>query len=363
MKKKTLFILLPNLEPGGAEHIVITLLRYFDRSVFEITLIVLDSASGSLRAKVPSDVQLVAMNKRRVRTALPELLALLREKKPDILFSNLSHLNLGLAMCRWWLPRKSALIVRESNVISQNVKLFPFSLLFILLYKFFYRNIDVIICQSTEMADDLRQHYHISSSQIRVVNNPVDIAFLEKRAGELTLARPAKHVFVACGRLHYQKGFDLLLHALSGLNRTDWVLWMIGEGELADKLQALSAELGIADRVSFMGFEENPYPYFKQADLFILSSRFEGMPNVVLEALALNTQVLATPAPGGVTALLSKSNACDLAQDISASALLSALESYFSDKMKRTIEPEVIEPYKVETVTKQYEQVLIDVST
>ena len=93
MKKKTLFILLPNLEPGGAEHIVITLLRYFDSAVFEITLIVLDSAKGSLRAKVPSDVKLLALNKKRVRTALPELLTLLREKKPDIVFSNLSHLT------------------------------------------------------------------------------------------------------------------------------------------------------------------------------------------------------------------------------------------------------------------------------
>ena len=362
MKKKTLFILLPNLKPGGAEHIVITLLQYFDRSIFEITLIVLDSASGSLRARVPSDIQLVAMNKTRVRTALLELLALLRKKKPDIVFSNLSHLNLGLAMCRWWLPSKSTLIVRESNVISQNVKLFPFSLLFILLYKFFYRNIDVIICQSTEMADDLRQHYHIPRDQIREINNPVDIALLQKRADEIILKRPAKYVFVACGRLHYQKGFDLLLHALSGLKRRDWVLWMIGEGDLADELKALSVDLGIADRISFMGFEENPYPYFKQADLFILSSRFEGMPNVVLEALALNTQVVATPSPGGVTALLSKSNACTLAQDISACGLLSALESYFSNKSIQTIEPEVIEPYKVESVTKQYEQVLIDIS-
>ena len=110
------------------------------------------------------------------------------------------------------------------------------------------------------------------------------------------------------------------------------------------------------------GVEENPYPYFKQADLFILSSRFEGMPNVVLEALALNTQVVATPSPGGVTALLSKSNACTLAQDISACGLLSALESYFSNKSIQTIEPEVIEPYKVESVTKQYEKVLLDIS-
>ena len=86
MKKKTLFILLPNLEPGGAEHIVITLLRYFDRSVFEITLIVLASASGSLGAKVPKDVQLVALNKKRVRTHCQSYL-FCSGKKPDIVFS------------------------------------------------------------------------------------------------------------------------------------------------------------------------------------------------------------------------------------------------------------------------------------
>ena len=135
------------------------------------------------------------------------------------------------------------------------------------------------------MADDLLKHYYIKSQDIQIINNPVDTDAMLKKAEAFTPERLAPHMFLACGRMHVQKGFDLLLKALSRLNRKDWALWLIGDGELTDELGALSAELRIADKVCFLGFQD-PYPYFKAADAFVLSSRFEGMPNVVLEALA-----------------------------------------------------------------------------
>lgn len=361
MKKKSLFILLPNLEPGGAEHVVMMLLNYFDRTVFKMTLIVIDSGDGNLRPKVPADIRLIALNKRRVRSALPALITLLRLNKPDIIFSNLSHLNLGLAMCKCWLPPNSNLVVRESNIISQNVRLYSFSFVFKLLYKIFYKNIDIIICQSDEMADDLRQYYNIPSRKIRTINNPLDILSLQKRAGEFVPKRTSEYVFVACGRLDYQKGFDLLLHSLSDLSNPNWVLWMIGEGKLARELRELSADLGISDKVTFLGFKENPYPYLKYADLFILSSRFEGIPNVVLESLALKTPVIATPAPGGVTALLSKSKACIVADDISVDGISSALEAYFKDTRFQKIEDELVAPFQVKFVTRQFEKTFLEI--
>ena len=361
MKKKTLFVLLPNLNLGGAEHIVITLLKNFDRSLFEITLVVLDAGSGCLKNQVPSDVQLVMLNRKRIRTALVKLVCLLRAEQPDILFSNLSHLNLGLAILRFTLPKKTSLIVRESNIVSKNVKLFPFSAMFRALYKLFYRHIDMIICQSSEMAEDLLKNYSVKSQNIKIINNPVDTHAILEKGEAFTPKRLASHVFVACGRMHVQKGFHLLINALSELNRKDWVLWLIGDGDLKDELGALSVNLGIDDNIRFLGFQENPYPYFKVADAFILSSRFEGMPNVVLEALAMNTQVIATPAPGGVTALLIKSSSCIIADDISVDGINSALLSYFRDPRKKKIEAELIAPFKVEAVTKQFEQTFIDI--
>ena len=211
------------------------------------------------------------------------------------------------------------------------------------------------------MADDLLKHYYIKSQNIRIINNPVDEDAMLKKAEAFTPERLAPHMFVACGRMHVQKGFDLLLKAMSRLNRKDWALWLIGDGELIDELGALSAELGISDKVCFLGFQENPYPYFKVADAFILSSRFEGMPNVVLEALAVNTQVIATPALGGVTALLSNSSACIVADDISVDGIVTAVETYFLNTKKQKIEAELIAPYKVDAVTKQFEQTFIDI--
>ena len=110
-----------------------------------------------------------------MRSALPKLFKLIKSEKPDIVFSNLSHLNLALAIFKFLLPKMTSLVVRESNILSHNIKLFPHKNIFNLLYKIFYKNIDTIICQSSEMAEDLVKNYHIKSQYIKVINNPVDV--------------------------------------------------------------------------------------------------------------------------------------------------------------------------------------------
>lgn len=358
MNIRSLFICLPNLEKGGAEQVTINLLRNFDRSLFKITLVVLDNANGKLRKQVPLDVEILALNKTRVLNAIPKLIQILRNKKPDIVFSNLSHLNLALAISKPLLPKKIKLVARESNVVSINVIFFPFSKLFVYLYRVFYRNIDTIVCQSSEMADDLLNNFNVKQGNIRIINNPVDLDFIQRKAGSFKPSKPAKYVFVACGRLNFQKGFDLLLDAVADLKNIDWALWIIGEGKLKSKLKAKALKLNVQDRVKFLGYKENPYPYFSEADAFILSSRFEGMPNVVLEALAVGTMIISTPAPGGVCLLLNKSKCGILADDISSIALYNAIQTYLKNPEDYKIDSDLIKPYLIREVTEQFEQVM-----
>ena len=312
---------LPNLFIGGAERVIVTLLKHIDTHRFEVTLISLGYIDPGLAKEIPRDIKLVSFGKQSVRTGLWSLIKFIRNNPPDILFSGLSHLNLALSTIWFLMPKKTKIVVRESNVVSENVKLFPFSLLFKLLYKLFYWRLSLIICQSQEMADDLQQNYNVKSSSLRILRNPLDRVFLFNKANSVIEKTNAKNLFVACGRLEFQKGFDILLEAIRLLSNVDFELHIIGQGPLHQKLQRLASNLELGGKVKFLGFQENPFPFIKQADLFILSSRFEGMPNVVLEAIALGTPVVSTPAPGGVIELLKDSKACILADDISAKSL------------------------------------------
>ena len=142
--------------------------------------------------------------------------------------------------------------------------------------------------------------------------------------------------------------------ALALTNLESVSLIIIGEGILLRKLEKQAEALGLENKVSFLGFKANPYPFFKQADTFILSSRFEGMPNVVLESLALGTPVIATPAPGGVVELLNNIDGCLIGSDITAESLASAIV-IFSQKPLKTISPEIMDHLAAQSIAQQYE--------
>ena len=132
-------------------------------------------------------------------------------------------------------------------------------------------------------------------------------------------------------------------------------LTIIGEGPLRESLEQLAADSGVAQQVRFVGFQRNPYPFLARADAFVLSSRFEGFPNVVLEALACGTPVIATPAPGGVAEIIGGIAGCLLATEISAVALARELDRFVKGTR---LSAEVVRPYEVGTIVRRYEAAL-----
>ena len=194
-----------------------------------------------------------------------------------------------------------------------------------------------------------------------IIHNPVDTDFIfgeinkpnnfgEKDAGLIYL--------VAAGRLVSQKGFDLLIDALAMLRNQHVRLDILGEGPLLDDLKQLAQSKGVGKQVHFAGFQSNPYSWFARADGFVFSSRYEGLPNVALEALACGTPVIATPAPGGVREILDDMPECLLANDVSAKALAKAVSDWIAGSRKR-VPGTAIKPYGLERVIGQYEEVLL----
>lgn len=358
-----LFII-PTLHGGGAERVVTTLLRHLDRSRFKPALAVVDTREAFFLNDVPEDVEFIDLSRRRVRYALPKIVALIWKRRPDVVFSTLGHLNLALAMLRPLLPRHPRYIARETNVVSQALVAYGNPWLWQWMYRRFHRNHDVVVCQSQAILDDLVANYALPKERTVLIHNPVDVERIRRLAAE---TRPENTpVFerhsaivrlVAAGRLFKVKGFDLLIEALARLRDTQVRLTILGAGPLRPSLERLAHQKGVADRVRFAGFQANPYTWFARADAFVLSSRYEGLPNVVLEALACCTPVIATPAPGGTREILDDIAECVVAREVSAQALADAIGEWLEGS--RDCVPETaVAPYRLSVIMARYEQLL-----
>ena len=290
--------ILPSFAGGGAERVVLTLIGALDRARFAPELIVLDGA-GPLVALVPGDVPVTDLARPRLRAALPALIGALRARRPAAVLSSLGYINVALLACRRFLPVGVRLVVREANMPSLSLPANPWPSLFRLLYRRYYPRADVVLCSSRAMADEMTRLIGVPDKRIRQLVNPVDVAALRATA-ERPRREPGEGArFVAAGRLSRQKGFDRLLGMFAPLP-ADAHLTIFGQGPDAAALAALAARLGLNDRVRFAGFEPAPWASYAGADALLLPSRWEGMPNVALEALACGAPVIATPESGGV---------------------------------------------------------------
>lgn len=361
-KPLTLLVLIPSLRRGGAERVIITLLRYLSRARFSITLAVIDMRGAVLQQDLPPDIELLDLQGRRVRHALPGIVKLIRSRQPHTVLSTLGHLNLALAMLRPLLPRQTRFVARETSVVSQLLPHYSRPGLWALAYRLFYPRFDRVICQSHDMREDLITRFGLPADKAVHIPNPLDLPRIRQLATlplppdcKLAQRLPGTLYLVAAGRMVPQKGFDLLLRALALMPERQTHLTLLGNGPQTEPLQQLARQLGIHDRIEFAGEQENPFAFFARADALVLSSRFEGLPNVVLEALACALPVIATPAPGGVTEILSGIAACKISHRISAEALADTLRDF--DPACRPAADSVA-PYLPERITPLYEDVL-----
>ncbi len=287
MAAKVAFVL-PSLAGGGAERVSLTLLAGLDRSRFSPHLVLLDGR-GPLRQLVPDDVAVTVLERPRLRQALPMLVATLRRLRPAVTFSSLGYVNLALAACRLLLPGR--LILREANLPSLSLPNGPCPRAMAAAYRLLYRRADLVIATSRRMADELEA---MGTRRVALLPNPVDEDTLRVGLSPRRVAGPGLRL-VAAGRLVHQKGFDRLIPQLVGL---DAHLTILGEGPERERLCALAAQHGVA--LDLPGFDPAAAAWFAGADRLLLPSRWEGMPNVALEALAVGCPVIATPEAGGI---------------------------------------------------------------
>jgi glycosyltransferase involved in cell wall biosynthesis len=236
------------------------------------------------------------------------------------------HLNFVVLMLRPLFPARTSVIVRQNATVSTSLEGETLPWYTRRLYHVLYRFADRIVCQSRAMADDLSAELGIAAERLAVLPNPVDLEGLRSITEPAPWPGLGPHL-LAIGRLAPEKGFDLLLKAFAPVRRDfpHASLVIAGKGPEEALLKSLATEFEIADAVSFAGYVDRPSRFYAGADIFVLSSRQEGMPNALIEAMASGLPVVATPASGGVVDLLSGRTNAWLAPDVSVAGLVQAL--------------------------------------
>jgi glycosyltransferase involved in cell wall biosynthesis len=230
-----------------------------------------------------------------------------------------------------------------------------------MLYKALYRRFDAVVCQSKEMHREMLDFYDVPEDKALIINNPVDVKTVQRLAeAQSTPDTAASFRIVTAGRLARQKGFDLLLQALAKLEKGSFHMRILGQGPEEAALKQQAKELGLSECVEWAGFIENPYTTMASADLYLMSSRYEGFPNAVLEAGALGVPVVAFNCIQDMSEIIVEGVTGLLVPPEDTDALAAAIQKAADhDWDKAAISQSIEERYGVEKIKSAYEDLFL----
>jgi glycosyltransferase involved in cell wall biosynthesis len=329
-----ILVTIPSLSGGGAERVMLNVAKALAGHGHDVTIALRDHDGPY---SVPAGLTAVSLGMPAIfgtglahripkrRTILAPLLLtvqvvfilrlawFLRRHRPDAVLSAMIFHNLSTVMAHRLARSRSRLVISERNTFSLNVAKYGRLKyrVFRRMVQWLYPKAGEITAVSDGVADDLASATGLERAKIIIINNPTvtpEISQLAMEeppcdwlADDIPLADSFLAVIVACGRLSEQKDYPTLLRALAILNRGEPKarLLILGTGKLEAELRTLAGALGIESLVRFEGFVANPYAYMRRADVFVLSSRWEGFPNVLVEAMACGAPVVSTDCPHG----------------------------------------------------------------
>ena len=315
----TLFI--PGLEGGGAQRVFVNLANTLVCITKHPVHLVILRDGGVFQNDLDCRVNLINLGTGRVSRSVPALVRYMRTHRPTVFASTMNYSNV-VAIVAWRLAgRPCRLVVREANVVREDDRLLR------MLMRWLYPQVDCVIALSPEVASSILRAGIRVANKLVEIGNPCTFSAHDNVAMQPDcLPRPTARFVCAVGRLSYQKGFDILLSAFALLSDENLHLVILGEGPLRAELEEQSRVLGIQQRVHLPGFVKCPVDILGQADLFVLSSRWEGFPNVLLDALSVGVPIVAADCAGAPRSILEDGRHGVLVEPENIAALAQAIE-------------------------------------
>ncbi len=329
---KRIAILLPSLRGGGAEKAMLNLANELNKRGYAVDMLLV-AKEGVHLSQVDPAINIIDLSAKKILLCVPALLRYLRKAKPNVLLSVLNHTNIVASIAKLLMWNKVYLVISIRNYLSSewangaSLK----KKIYYSLARIVFPVADAVICVAQTVADDFEKLFRVKKSKIKVVYNPMLSAKTFEMAKQAPThpwlnAQRAVPVILSVGRLSPQKDFRSLIEAFSLVRKKrDAKLIILGEGILREELSKLVQDKGLTADIDMPGFAKNPYCFLANCDLFVLSSLFEGIANVIAEALSLSPRIVSTDCPGGPRELLQNGRYGKLVEPGHAEALADAM--------------------------------------
>lgn len=348
---------------GGVERMVTNLCAEFANHV-QVDLLAIKSAGGHA-ARIPDTVNLMQLQARHAWTSVAEIARYLREVKPDALLVAKDRAGRAALKAKRRAGVDTPIFIRlgtnlsaaleRKDAFSRWLRVAPMRRL--------YPRATGVVAVSEGVKDDTLRVTGLPAARVHVIRNPVITARLDEQAAAPVphewLADKTLPVIIGMGRLTRQKDFPTLLRAFAALqSQTPSRLIILGEGKDREPLAALAGELGIADRLLLAGFQSNPYAWLARADLFVLSSAWEGSPNALTEALALGVPSVSTDCPSGPIEILDRGRYGPLVAVGDHTGLASAMQATLTAPLPAETLKQAVDEYRATTSARRYLELL-----
>jgi len=342
--RRKLAILADPTGGGGITRMLLRLLWGLTESSvgFDIDLVLGYAVDRPFLSQLPPTVRVVDLGvktQRRTREALrliPPLVRYLRREQPDVLMAHLAYVNFIAPLAAWLAGNRLRTMLVEHNPVMARSRFLQFW------RRWWFPQAEAIVAVSRGMAQQLEAEFGLPPGRVRVIYNPVVedefCAQMRTKSPHSWLDDRQPPVILAVGRLTPQKDFTTLLRAFATVRSRCWVrLLILGEGECRSELERLAIDLGIDSDVALPGFVSDPFPYMARSSVFVLSSRWEGLPTVLIEALACGTQVVATDCPFGSAEILEGGRCGRLVPVGEAGAMAEAIAATLADPIPKAV--------------------------
>jgi glycosyltransferase involved in cell wall biosynthesis len=354
--------LLQTLDVGGAERVIIRLASGFADLGYQVDL-VLVSARGALLTEIPPIIRLVDLGASSIYASFPAMVRYLRREKPKALISALELTNLLVLLARRIACNHTRMVVLLTTTMSKHKRTPIKKKVERLMVSRIYPWADCIVASSHGVEDDFLRYTGISPRHVKTIYNPVITDSILEQA-----MQPVEHPFfdpgqppviVAFGRLTAAKDYPTLLKAYARVRKTrPSRLVIIGEGEQRSELEEMIQELGIGEDVHLPGYVQNPFAYLRRGAVFVLSSAWEGLPSVLIEALACGSPIVSTDCPHGPSEILDGGRYGYLVPVGDDEAVASAILRVLAGETCQTAPPAWLDQFRFENVREQYLEIL-----
>ena len=360
MTEKDLHIafVIGSMRAGGAERATVNLINSLIRKNVRIDLVLVER-TGEFLLLIDPEINIVDLKSKSSRRSKGNFKEYLKTFQPDMIFAVQNHVQLMVLAAARELNSKARIILNEQSTFSKNIRGLKGFVQRILSKKYF-KDASVITAVSSGVADDLKRRFPALSSKIKVIHNPVlnEVVFkLMNEEPEHLWFRSRQRIIVSAGRLIKSKNFSLLIEAFGSMeNRKEYKLVIFGEGEYRNELEALIKKMNLGDLVSLPGYEKNPYRYFRAAELFVLSSDYEGLPGVLIEALACGCKCVSTDCENGPAEILENGKYGWLSPVASKELLTSAMQNALSSSADKNKLIERANDFQSDKISNRYLQ-------